>query len=109
VIVSIREVEIEPDEGIGAGAVLGGVGGGLVGSMFGKGGGKIAAAAAGAAVGGIAGHKLQNRTKKGREYTVKLESGAIISLTQGVTPSLGVGERVLLIHGGRDRSRLVPE
>jgi outer membrane lipoprotein SlyB len=105
----MRKVEIKPDEEPGAGALLGGVGGGLVGSMFGKGGGKVLTTAAGAAVGGLAGHMIQNKAKDGMEYTVKLDSGSIITLTQALPPALSVGQRVFVVNSNRDRSRIVPE
>ncbi|MDR2598587.1 MAG: glycine zipper 2TM domain-containing protein [Holosporales bacterium] len=109
VIISMRRVDIKPEEGPGAGALIGAVGGGLAGSMFGKGGGKVLAAGAGAAAGGLAGHMIQNRSQDGMEYTVKLDSGAVITLAQGLTPALSVGQRVFVINSNRDRSRIVPE
>jgi outer membrane lipoprotein SlyB len=105
----MRRVEIKPDESPGAGALIGGVGGALAGSMFGKGGGKLLTTAAGAAAGGLAGHMIQNRSQDGVEYTVKLESGSVITLAQGVTPALSVGQRVYVVHSSRDRSRIIPE
>ncbi|MDR1289286.1 MAG: glycine zipper 2TM domain-containing protein [Holosporales bacterium] len=109
VIISMRKVEIKSDEGPGAGALIGAVGGGLAGSMFGKGGGKLLAAGAGAAAGGLAGHMIQNRAQDGMEYTVKLDSGAVITLTQGLTPAMSVGQRVYVVDSHRDRSRIIPE
>ncbi|MDR1233617.1 MAG: glycine zipper 2TM domain-containing protein [Holosporales bacterium] len=109
VIISMRKIKIDPDEGIGSGAVLGAVGGGLVGSLFGKGKGKLLTTAAGAAAGGVAGHSIQNRKQDGFEYTVKLDTGAVITLAQGTSPALSVGQNVFVVNSTRGRSRIVPE
>ncbi|MDR0640519.1 MAG: glycine zipper 2TM domain-containing protein [Holosporales bacterium] len=109
VIVSMRRIKIDSDEGLGSGAVLGAVGGGLVGSMFGKGNGKLLTTAAGAAAGGVAGHAIQNRSQDGFEYTVKLDTGAVITLAQGVNPPLSVGQNVFVVNSNRGRSRIVPD
>jgi outer membrane lipoprotein SlyB len=109
-VISLRKVEIKPDgNGLGAGAILGGVGGGLLGSAFGKGGGKILTTAAGALAGGVAGNAIQNKAQDGIEYTVKLDNGSIITLAQGPTPSISVGQGVYVVNSNRGRSRIVPE
>jgi outer membrane lipoprotein SlyB len=107
IIISMREVEIKPDE-VGSGAVIGGLGGGLLGSMFGKGDGKILTTAAGAVAGGLAGNAIQNRSQRGREYTVQLQNREIVTLTQGLTPVLSVGQEVYIVNSNRGRSRIVP-
>jgi outer membrane lipoprotein SlyB len=107
-IVSLRKVEIKP-EGSGTGAALGAVAGGLVGSMFGKGGGKLLGVGAGAVAGGIAGNAIETKATDGVEYTVKLDNGSVISLTQGPTPPLSVGQRVAVINSNKGPGRIVPE
>ncbi|MDR3031257.1 MAG: glycine zipper 2TM domain-containing protein [Holosporales bacterium] len=110
-VLSLRKVEINPDGvgSLGAGALLGGVGGGLLGSAFGKGGGKILTTAAGAISGAVAGNAIQNRAQEGIEYTVKLESGEVITLAQGLTPMISVGQQVFVVNSEKGRSRIVPE
>lgn len=109
VVTSMRKIKIESEEGPGAGALLGGVGGALAGSMFGKGGGKVLGAAAGAVLGGVAGNAIQNRSKDGYEYAVKLDNGSTVTVTQGVDPKISVGQRVLVVNSNKGRSRVVPE
>lgn len=109
-VVSLRKVEIKPNgNDLGAGALLGGVGGGLLGSAFGGGKGKILTSAAGAVVGGVAGNAIQNRAQDGIEYTIKLDSGATITLAQGTQPAISVGQRVYVVNSSKGRSRVVPE
>lgn len=107
-VVSLRKVEIKP-EGSVAGTALGAVGGGLLGSMFGGGNGKILTTAAGAVAGGVAGNAIASKTQPGIEYTVKLDNGSTITITQGVTPAISVGQRVYVINSNRGRSRIVAE
>jgi outer membrane lipoprotein SlyB len=105
-IISLRKVEIKPDGSV-LGTALGAVGGGVVGSMFGGGNAKFATAAAGAIVGGVAGHALTSRTTEGVEYTVKLETGALITIAQGPTPVLSVGQQVYIVNSEKGKSRIV--
>lgn len=108
-IISMRKIKINPEtSNLGAGALLGGAGGALVGSAFGKGGGKILAAGIGALAGGVAGNAIQNRSQEGFEYTVRLDSGATIAVTQGVEPALSVGQKVSVVVSSKGRSRVVP-
>jgi outer membrane lipoprotein SlyB len=107
VVVSLRKVKLKTNE-MGIGTVLGAVGGGLVGSAFGGGNAKFLTAAAGAVAGGAAGHAVENREQDGVEYTIKLDSGAIVTIAQGVTPQISVGQQVRIINSNKGRSRVVP-
>lgn len=107
-VISLRKVEIKPESST-AGTALGAVGGGLLGSMFGGGHGKYLTTAAGAVAGGVAGNAIASRTEDGIEYTVKLDNGSTISITQGTTPAISVGQRVLIINSNKGRSRIVAE
>ena len=107
-VLSLRKVEIKTD-GIGAGALLGGVSGGLIGSAFGGGNAKILTGTAGAIAGGVAGNAIQNRAQDGIEYTIKLDSGSVITLAQGTEPAISVGQKVYVVHSAKGRSRVVPE
>ena len=107
-VISLRKVELKPD-GMGMGTALGAVGGGLVGSMFGKGGGKLLGAAAGAAAGGVGGHAIENRAQDGVEYTVRLDTGSVITLAQGPSPVMSVGQKVYVVNSNRGKSKVVPD
>jgi outer membrane lipoprotein SlyB len=75
--------------------------------MFGKGGGKVLSTAVGAVAGGVAGHMIQNKDSDGIEYTVKLDTGPVITVVQGPTPPLSVGQGVYVVNSSRDRSRVI--
>jgi outer membrane lipoprotein SlyB len=106
VIISMRKVEIKPDGT--AGTLLGAAGGGVIGSMFGRGKGRLLSTAAGAAAGGLAGHAIQSRSQVGLEYTVRLDNGETIMLTQGTDPVLSVGQEVYVVDSKKGRGRIVP-
>ena len=112
-ISSVRVVEIHAKDAseMGEGAVLGGLGGAVLGSQLGKGSGSVVTGILGAAAGGFAGHAAQqNLTKQqGFEYQIQLDSGNLITLTQGATPELVVGQRVLVIESSKGRSRVVAD
>ena len=107
-VISLRKVELKPDGSV-AGTALGAVGGGIVGSLFGGGHAKYATAAAGAVAGGVAGNAIATRTEEGVEYTVRLENGSIVTIAQGSTPAISVGQRVYIVNSNKERSRVVPE
>lgn len=107
-VISLRKVELKPEVS-GVGTALGAVGGGLVGGMFGGGNAKILTATAGAVAGGVAGNALATKTQDGIEYTVKLDTGAIVTIAQAPTPAISVGQRVHVIYSQKGRSRVVPE
>ena len=105
-VISLRKVEIKP-ENSAVGTALGAVGGGLLGSMFGGGDGKYLTAAAGAVAGGFAGNAIGSKSQQGVEYTVKLDNGSVVTITQGIEPHIAVGQRVNIIHSNKGRSRIV--
>lgn len=107
-VLSLRKVELKPANSP-VGTALGAVGGGLLGSMFGGGGGKILTATAGAVAGGVAGNAIGSKSEDGIEYTVKLDNGSIITIAQGTSPSISVGQRVYVINSNKGRSRIVAE
>lgn len=106
-VISMRKIEIKPEDS-SAGTALGAVGGGIAGAMFGGGNAKFATAAAGAVLGGVAGNAIASRAEPGMEYTIKLDSGAVITIAQGLTPAVYVGQRVHVINSNRGRGRVVP-
>lgn len=108
-VVSKREVLIKRHDGAGAGAVVGTATGALTGGLIGNAissgtTGKIVGAGIGALAGGVTGNAIQNRSVKGYEYTVGLDNGGFLAITQGKTPELLVGQRVQVLSnasGGR--------
>ena len=107
-VISLRKVELKPEHSV-AGTALGAVGGGLVGSAFGGGHAKLLTATAGAVAGGVAGNAIATRGQDGVEYTIKLDSGAVVTIAQAPTPTISVGQRVHVIYSQKGRSRVVPE
>ncbi|MDR2459016.1 MAG: hypothetical protein LBD43_02910 [Holosporales bacterium] len=107
VVVSVREIDLKPED-TSAATALGAVGGGVLGSMFGGGHAKLATAAAGAVVGGVAANQLASRPTKGNEYTVKLNNGSTIVLAQAKDPPISVGQQVRVVYSRNGRSRIIP-
>jgi outer membrane lipoprotein SlyB len=99
-IISLRTVQIEGTKspvGAGAGAVVGGVGG----STLGGGKGSTIMAVIGAVAGGMAGAAVEEGVTRsqGVEITVKLDSGRIIAIVQGLSPheKFAVGDQVRVL------------
>ena len=116
VIVAVRTVLIgartaENENNPGTGALGGGLVGGFAGSGIGKGNSSVVAAGAGALLGAVAGHYLERELtdQQGYEYQVKLESGRLITITQGTDPAMSVGQHVLVITGNKERGRIIPD
>lgn len=105
VIVSARAVAISGTNtgiGAGAGAIAGGAGGSVIGGSTEA---NIAAGVAGAVVGGLIGAMAEQEITRqtGMEYVIEAENGALITIVQGDESPLGVGEKVLVMYGGRAR------
>lgn len=113
-ITSMRRVNVlaksAQDNSIGAGSLLGGLGGAVLGSQIGQGKGSVLAGTLGAVGGAVAGHYAEKglTDQEGFEYTIKLDNGETVSVTQGLETALTVGQRVNVIYSGRDRSRVTP-
>jgi len=111
-VAAARKVMINSSDGkIGAGALIGGASGGLLGSTLGGGKGSLVTGVLGGLAGGAAGHFLEQKVNEqdGMEYQVQLDRGDMITISQGADPMLAVGQRVLVIQSGKDRSRVVPD
>jgi outer membrane lipoprotein SlyB len=116
VIVSMRKVLISAstsatDNQPGAGAAIGAVSGAVLGSQVGGGRGQAVTGLLGAAAGGVAGHMIGQKLtdQEGFEYQVRLDSGRLITISQGAEPQMSRGQRVLVITSYRDRGRIVPD
>ena len=99
-IISLRPVQIEGTKspvGAGAGAVVGGIGG----STLGGGKGSSIMAVIGAVAGGMAGAAVEEGVTRsqGVEITVKLDSGRILAIVQGLSPheKFAVGDQVRVL------------
>ena len=98
---SIRRVKIEDsDPGI-LGALGGAVAGAALGHTMGQGNGNAAATILGTLAGGAAGEAAQGSlsTHDGVEVTIRLDSGYVIAVTQGLDEEFKVGERVQVLGG----------
>jgi outer membrane lipoprotein SlyB len=104
-VLSVRQVKVDNGDN-SAGTLLGGVAGGVAGSTIGHGRsshalGAIGGALIGGLVGGAAQQGLSSQT--GYEYIVKLDNGQAISITQGASQPLMVGQRCLVLYGNPSR------
>ncbi len=106
-VVSVRQVNVSSSDS-SAGSVIGAIGGGVAGSTIGHGRGSLLGALGGAALGSIAGNYAQEGLSKqaGVEYIVKLDSGAMRTITQGTDVNMQPGQRCYLLYG--DQSRIIP-
>lgn len=94
----------------GTGSMVGTAAGATVGSALGDTTRmNILGALGGALIGGIAGHEIGKRAgnQTGIQYIVQLENGRVVSLVQSARPLLAVGQRVMLLTGGRATDRLI--
>jgi outer membrane lipoprotein SlyB len=100
VVDSIREIEKEGDAK-GGGAIGGAVAGGVLGHQMGNGRGQDVMTVLGAVGGALAGHQIEKRVKKVKEYqvVVRFEDGATRSFTQATEPAWRAGDRVRYVNG----------
>jgi len=99
-IESVREIA-QPGEGTGLGAVAGGVLGGVIGHQFGGGNGKKILTVVGAAGGAYAGHQVEKQARgtKRWEIDVRMDSGALRTLSSETAPLWQAGDRVRVVDG----------
>lgn len=102
---SIRVTE-KAGEGSGVGLVAGGVLGGLLGHQIGRGSGNTAATIIGAAGGAYAGHQVEKNVKKASHYevNVRMDDGAMRTVTYDVEPGFRSGDKVRFIDGKLTRN-----
>ena len=106
-ILSVRAVNIESDSPMGG--IVGAGAGGVAGSMLGGNDAtSILGAIGGAAIGGIVGDAAGGAmsSQGGYEYVVELDSGSIITVTQGNDVLMNPGERCLVLYG--NQARVIP-
>lgn len=112
VVTNVRKVQIQEGDKLTdnvAGGVVGGLLGGLGGHLIGGGRGNTVATAGGALLGAGAGAMAQRALseQEGLEYTVKLDTGSMMTVVQGEDSPLVVGQRAL-VQVSKNRSRVVP-
>ena len=106
-VVSVRQVNVSSSDS-SAGSVLGAIGGGVAGSTIGHGRGSVLGALGGAALGALAGDFAEDELSKqtGVEYIVKLDNGAMRTITQGTDVYMQPGQKCYLLYGSQ--SRIIP-
>jgi outer membrane lipoprotein SlyB len=85
----------------GGGAILGGIAGGVLGHQIGSGRGNTAMTVLGAAGGAYAGNEVEKRHKQHSAWqvSVRMDSGAVRTVSYRHAPDLRAGDRVRLSHG----------
>lgn len=102
-IVRIQPIELEGDNQLGLGAVLGAAAGGVLGHQIGSGTGQDVATVLGVIGGAMAGDVVQKKyasKKAGQTLTVRLDNGVTVMVTQETDPALQVGDRVRIDGAG---------
>lgn len=113
-IVSIRPIDVEPNEFSyntkSSSALMGGAAGAAAGALAaGKGKGKMVTAGAGLAL-GMGAATLGRRAlsyQKGKEYIIKLEDNRLVAVVQGDDEDIEEGDNVFLIVSDTGRSRVI--
>ena len=110
VVTHVQAVTISNDSTM-LGPVAGGVAGGFIGSLFGGGRGRVLTTIGGAAAGALAGVATEKaiRDGKGLQISVQLDNGSEIAIVQEADQNFSVGQRVRVISGGRNNTRVQPE
>ena len=109
-VLSVRPVTIRGEQGSPIGSVAGALGGGVAGSFLGNGGGtSFLGGLGGAVIGGLLGNAVGEAigSEQGREYVIRLASGDVVSVIQGVEPRIVANQPVLVIYDRR--ARVVPD
>ncbi len=107
VVVNVRRVQVQSDNG--AGALVGGAAGAVGGYAIG--GDKTAhilGAIGGAVLGSMAGDAAQSAlsSQAAYEYVIRLNTGSMVTITQGDDVLLTPGQKCLVLYGAQ--SRVVP-
>lgn len=106
-VVSVRQVSVQSENG--AGTLIGAAAGGVAGSTIGGGNtAHILGALGGAVLGGMAGDAAQGALSKqgGYEYVIQLDSGGMVTVTQGNDVLLTPGQKCMVLYGRQ--ARVIP-
>lgn len=107
-VVDARPVTIQ-GQNEGYGAAAGGIVGAAAGSQIGGGTAEnVAAGVVGAIGGALIGNEIEKSVdrQKGMQYTVRLQSGKEISITQGADPYYPPGTRVQILYDRNGQARV---
>ncbi len=109
-ITRVQPVQVSGNNS-GAGTLIGGATGAVAGSAIGGGSranilGGIGGAVIGGLLGDVVGSHVGNQT--GFQYIVHLNNGRSIAVVQGMDPMLHVGQHVVVLQGGGQRTRVLP-
>lgn len=99
VVESVQEVEVK-GESTGAGAVAGGVAGAVIGNQVGSKKSKTVARLIGAVGGAVLGHQVEKnvRTTKRYDIALRMEDGALRTLSQAQPPTWRAGDKVRVVN-----------
>jgi len=101
-VVGVSQVK-HKDKHLGAGTAIGAIAGGVLGSTVGKGDGRKAATVGGAVAGGAIGHSIEKDNRATRytwRFSVDMDNGRRVTVSQGDNPDIREGDRVR-VHNGR--------
>jgi outer membrane lipoprotein SlyB len=100
----VQAIDVVPREssGLNVGTVTGALAGGLLGHQIGEGSGNTAATLAGAAGGALAGREVEKRMRGNQQayrITLRMDNGALQTITQEAAPGFRIGDRVNVSNG----------
>jgi len=104
-VVGVEQVR-HKDKHLGAGTAIGAIAGGVLGNQIGKGDGKTAATVGGAVAGGAIGHQVEKNNRDGERawrFSVDMDNGRQVTVTQGDNPDIQSGDRVRVYNGRLER------
>ncbi|MGH8171587.1 MAG: glycine zipper 2TM domain-containing protein [Rhodanobacteraceae bacterium] len=104
-VVNVSEVQ-NKDTHLGAGTAIGAVAGGVLGNQVGKGDGRKAATVAGAVAGGAIGHSVEKSNRETHyawRFSVDMDNGRRVTVTQNDNPDVRSGDRVRVSNGRLER------
>jgi len=104
-VVDVHQVK-HKDKHLGAGTAIGAIAGGVLGNTVGKGDGRTAATVGGAVAGGAIGHSIEknNRdTNYSWRFSVDMDNGRRVTVSQGDNPDIREGDRVRVLNGRLQR------
>jgi outer membrane lipoprotein SlyB len=104
-VVAVSEVT-KKDTHLGAGTAIGAVAGGVLGNQVGTGDGRKAATVAGAVAGGAIGHSVEKNNRETRyawRFSVDMDNGRRVTVTQNDNPDIRSGDRVRVYNGRLER------
>lgn len=110
-IEQITPLQLESNQQVGVGAVVGGLVGLGVGSLIGGGTGRDVAMVVGAIGGAVAGHEVQKRNSQpepGQQVVVRLSNGVLVTVTQPENRNLRHAQAVY-VEGSGQEARVVPQ